>query len=121
MEPAARALGTAAARLIRDSIVYEPLAVKVLNTIDYLFRCGIPYFLRQVPHLLDDRMEERLPRLEVAALVMRGEKDVICPDGWSRRVTSLLRDARFVTVPGPHVVMFTDPPRVAELIAEHAR
>jgi pimeloyl-ACP methyl ester carboxylesterase len=117
MDPDARRFFTAAARLMRDSILHEPAAVKALNLVDYLFRCGIPYFLRQVPHLLDDRIEDRLPELDVKALVMRGEKDVISPEGWSRRVAGLMKDADYATVPGPHVVMFTDPPRVAELIA----
>jgi pimeloyl-ACP methyl ester carboxylesterase len=116
MDPDARRLRTAAGRLIRDSILHEPAAVKGLNLIDYLFRCGIPYFLRQVPHLLSDRIEDRLPKLEVKALVMRGEKDVISPETWSRQVADLLKDADYATVPGPHVVMFTNPPEVARLI-----
>jgi pimeloyl-ACP methyl ester carboxylesterase len=120
MDPDARRLGTAAGRLIRDSILHEPWPVKMINLVDYLFRCGIPYFVRQLPHLLDDRIEDRLPKLTVKALVMRGEKDVISPEGWSRQVAGMMQDADFATVPGPHVVMFTNPPEVARLIAKLA-
>jgi pimeloyl-ACP methyl ester carboxylesterase len=119
MDSAARGFWTAAGRLIRDSLFREPLAVKLLNLTDYLFRCGIPYFLRQVPHLLADRIEDRLPLLRAKGLVIRGDRDGICPEPWSRRVASLLGNAPFETVAGPHVVMFTDPARIATLIAGH--
>jgi len=121
MDPAARTFGAAAARLLTDILRHEPARVNLLVSVDYFFRCGIPYFLRQVPHLLKDRMEDRLPRLAVKALVLRGEKDVVSPDAWAREVASLLRQGSYATVAGPHVVMFTDPGRVAELIAEHGR
>jgi pimeloyl-ACP methyl ester carboxylesterase len=117
MDPKARRFVVAAGRLLRDSIFFEPFPVKAQNIVDFLFRSGLPYVLKQVPHLLDDHIEDRLPALAVRALVMRGEKDRISPERWSRRVAGLMQDATYVTVPGPHVVMFTDPPRVAELIA----
>jgi pimeloyl-ACP methyl ester carboxylesterase len=120
MDPAARTLGAAASRLLRD-ILKEPVRVKVIVAVDYFIRCGIPYFLRQVPHLLKDRIEERLPRITAKCLVMRGDGDVISPDEWAREVTSLLRDGRFVSVEGPHIVMFTDPVSVAAEIARHGR
>jgi pimeloyl-ACP methyl ester carboxylesterase len=120
MDPAARTFWRASGRLITDIVRYEPARVNLLVSVDYFFRCGIPYFLRQVPHLLGDRIEDRLPLLAVRGLVIRGDKDVISPEGWSREVTGLLRDGSYATVDGPHVVMFTDPDRVAALIAKHA-
>lgn len=120
MDPDARGFWHATARLMRDILTREPLAVKAVVSIDYFFRCGIPYFLRQTPHLLADRIEDRLPLLEVKGLVVRGDRDCICPEGWTRRVAGLLKDGSYAEVPGPHVVMFTDPPRVAALIANHA-
>ena len=120
MDPAARTLAAAATRLLRD-ILKEPARVKAIVAVDYLIRCGIPYFLRQVPQLLDDRIEERLPRITAKSLVMRGNGDVISPDGWSRVVTNLLMDGTFVTVEGPHIVMFTDPVSVAAEIVRHGR
>jgi pimeloyl-ACP methyl ester carboxylesterase len=89
-------------------------------SVDYFFRCGIPYFLKQTRHLLADRIEDRLPLLAVKALVIRGDKDCICLEPWTRHVADLLRDGSYAEVPGPHVIMFTDPPRVAAFIANHA-
>ncbi|MDQ1552255.1 MAG: hypothetical protein QOD50_1677 [Actinomycetota bacterium] len=121
MDPDARGFWHAAGRLIRDIIVAEPPAVNAIVSIDYFFRCGIPYFLRQTRHLLGDRIEDRLPLLEVAGLVIRGNSDGICPEPWTRRVADLLKHGSYAEVRGPHVIMFTDPPRVAALIANHAR
>jgi pimeloyl-ACP methyl ester carboxylesterase len=121
MDPAARTFWRAARRLLTDIVRHESPRANLLIAVDYFFRCGIPYFLRQVPHLLNDRMEDRLPRLAVKGLVIRGDKDVISPEGWSREVAGLLKQGTFTIVDGPHVVMYTDPKRVAALIADHAR
>jgi pimeloyl-ACP methyl ester carboxylesterase len=120
MDPDARGFWHATGRLMRDIITREPPAVNAIVSIDYFFRCGIPYFLRQTTHLLADRIEDRLPLLDVKALVIRGDRDCICPEPWTREVARLLRDGSYAEVPGPHVIMFTDPPRVAALIANHA-
>ena len=118
--PAARGFWHGTGRLMRDIITCEPPAVNAIVSIDYFFRCGIPYFLRQTKHLLANRMEDRLPVLDVKALVVRGDRDCISPEKWTRRVAGLLKNGRYAEVPGPHVIMFTDPPRVAALIANHA-
>jgi pimeloyl-ACP methyl ester carboxylesterase len=121
MDPDARGFWHATGRLLRDILTREPPAVNAIVSIDYFFRCGIPYFLKQTKYLLSDRIEDRLPLLAVKGLVIRGDRDCISPEGWTRRVASLLKDGTYAEVPGPHVVMFTDPPRVAAYIANHAR
>jgi pimeloyl-ACP methyl ester carboxylesterase len=121
MDPDARGFWHATGRLMRDIITREPPAVNAIVSIDYFFRCGIPYFLKQTKHLLADRIEDRLPLLDVKGLVIRGDRDCICPEPWTRRVAALLQDGSYAEVPGPHVIMFTDPPKVAAYIANHAR
>lgn len=121
MDSDARGFWHAAGRLMRDIFTREPPAVNAIVSIDYFFRCGIPYFLKQTRHLLADRIEDRLPLLDVKGLVIRGDRDCVCPEAWTRRVAGLLRDGEYAEVPGPHVIMFTDPPRVAAHIANHAR
>jgi pimeloyl-ACP methyl ester carboxylesterase len=120
MPPEARTFLRGLVRLLHDGL-REPLAVNVIVMSDYLFRCGVPYFVKQLPNLLDDRMEERLPHVRAKTLVIRGHRDPIVPEEWAARVAALVPGATFETVIGPHVVMFTDPVRVAHLIAEHAR
>jgi pimeloyl-ACP methyl ester carboxylesterase len=121
MDSDARAFWKASGRLLRDSFTREPPKVQAIVAVDYFFRCGIPYFLKQTKHLLADRIEDRLPLLDVSALVIRGDRDPISPAGWSRDVTGLLKRSTFAEVKGPHIIMYSDPKRIAELIVEHAR
>lgn len=119
MMPDYRSAGIAVAKLLSD-IWREPLRVKAIAAVDYVIRCGLPYFLRQVPHLLNDRMEDRLGEITARTLVLCGNADVIVPVEWSRSVTSMLPRGSFAEVEGPHVVMFTDPVSIAAAIDAHA-
>lgn len=117
--PAERTLGTQLRLLLAD-LPGETLAANLIVATDYLFRCGIPYFLSQVPNLLDDHMEERLPGVQARTLVVRGERDPIVPPEWAASVTALLPEAELRELPGPHVVMYSRPREVAAMILEHA-
>ncbi|CAN5557154.1 alpha/beta hydrolase [soil metagenome] len=98
----------------------EPLRVNLIAAGDYLFRCGIPYGMRQMPYLLEDRIEDRLPAITAKTLVLRGDRDPIVEEPWAREVTSLVPGADYATVAGAHVVMYTDPVGVAKHISDHA-
>lgn len=119
MDLRARTVPKASLRLLHD-LLREPWRSNLVVASDYLFRCGIAYYLRQLPHLVGDRIEERLPALAAKVMVIRGDRDPIAPAAWSATVAKLASGVLH-TVNGPHVVMFTDPAAVARLIAEHAR
>jgi pimeloyl-ACP methyl ester carboxylesterase len=119
MPPEARSFWRGLRRLLHDGL-REPPAVNIIVMSDYLIRCGVPYFLKQLPNLFEDRIEERLPLVGAKTLVIRGHRDPIVLDNWAQQVTALVPGAILEIVRGPHVVMFTDPVRVAELIAKHA-
>lgn len=119
LEPSRRTFWRALARLAVDG-AREPLSVVLLNSWEYLVRAGIPFGFAQLRHLLADRVEDRLPDITARTLVVRGDRDPIVSEGWCREAASLVPRASFETVSGPHVVMFSDPRRVAELIADHA-
>ena len=119
MPPAERSsLWPGAWRLVVDGLWNSPRANAIVLT-DYFFRCGIPYFLQQCPHLLGDRIEERLPRISAKTLVVGGDHDLVVPVEWARTVASLVPGATFRTVKGPHLVMFSDPVGIAAAIEEH--
>ena len=118
--PAERTLSTQARRLLADLFLESP-AANAIVAVDYLFRCGIPYFLSQVPNLLEDRIEDRLPMVRAKTLVVRGDRDPIVPHGWAERVAELIPRAVLREVAGPHVIMHSDPVGTAALIVEHAR
>jgi len=118
MPPDEREFWTAT-RLLMVDIWREPLAVKWVNFTDYFFRCGVPYMLRQVPHLLADRIEVRFPSITASTLVIVGDADPIVSREWAAEVASL-GAGRLEVVDGPHVVMYTDPVRVSAAIARHS-
>lgn len=120
MDPRARTVPKASFRLLRD-ILREPLRSNLVVLSDYLFRCGVPYYFRQLPHLIADRLEDRLPQLTAKTMVIRGDNDPIAPAKWATAVAAHASEAMLHTVTGPHVVMFTDPVSVAALIEEHSR
>lgn len=119
MYPGYRSIRVAVTKLAKD-VWREPTRVKLIACIDYLFRCGLPYSLQQMPYLLDDRMETRIAELSARVLVMRGDEDVIVPREWAKSLSLLAAHGAFTEVEGPHVVMFTDPAGVARKIAAHA-
>ncbi len=118
--PPERRLWRQALHLGRDILMEYPWVNAIVAT-DYFVRCGVPYFLAQSRHLLSDRIEERMPHIRAKTLVLRGDHDPIVPRDWAREVARLARDGRFEEVEGPHIVMWSDAVRTAELIVEHSR
>ncbi|HEV7957434.1 MAG: hydrolase [Microbacteriaceae bacterium] len=116
MDPLRRFPLKAALALFAD-MFREPWRSNWTVITDYLFRCGIPYYLAQLPHLLGDRIEERLPAIRATTLVIRGDRDPVVRRDWALQITRLVPVATFAEVPGPHVIMFTAPREVAALIA----
>lgn len=112
MDPGSRSPGVAIARLLRDAL-REPPAVVAIAVTDYLIRCGLPYLLRQLPHLVGDRVEERMPRLAGRVLVLAGDRDPIVPRDWAAHLAALAPRGRYREVHGAHVVMHTAPRLIA--------
>ena len=106
-------------RLIVDG-TRNPVRANLIIGWDYFVRCGMPYFFRQLPHLFGDRIEDRLPGIRAKTLVLTGDKDLVVPRPWAQFVAGSVPGARFATVEGPHVIMYSDPVHVAGFIAEHA-
>jgi pimeloyl-ACP methyl ester carboxylesterase len=117
LAPGLRSAGRAAARLLTDAFL-EPPRVFGIAVSDYLVRCGLPYLLRQRPHLLADRIEDRMPHLALPVLVVDGDRDPIVPNGWVHELARLGRNARSRLVHGPHVIMHTDPVATARHILD---
>lgn len=120
MPPRLRTVPRAIAALIAD-VPREPPHLGLIVTVDYLLRCGIPYFIQQLPELIEDAIEDRLPDVHAKTLVIAGENDPIAGNGWSQFVADRLADGRFVEVAGAHGTMYSDPDRLARLIVEHSR
>lgn len=61
-------------------------------------------------HMLTDHIEEKLPRIQAPALVVRGSRDPIVPQRWAEEVASLLPHGRLVVIPGAaHTINYSAP------------
>ncbi len=119
MQPDSRTPGAAVRGLLRDAL-REPLVVLWIAATDYLVRCGLSYLMRQLPLMLEDRLEDRMAALRARILVVNGDRDPIVAEDWASRLARLAPNAEFHEVHGPHVIMHTAPLMVAEHIREFA-
>lgn len=117
MEPVARTPGRAIGRLLHDATREPPIVFWIAIT-DYLFRCGLPYLLRQMPHLLNDRIEDRVGTHRAKTLVINGDRDTVASTPWARKLGTSDEHTTFHEVNGPHVIMHTDPVMIARHITE---
>ncbi|MGD8165942.1 alpha/beta fold hydrolase [Herbiconiux sp. P16] len=101
--------------LTRD-VLGEPPFVNLTVFADYL-RCGPRWFLNQSRFMIPYPIEDRLRRLGMTVLVLRGGNDPIATTEWCRRLVRRAVRGRLVVVPGHrHVVQFTAPRSVASAI-----
>jgi pimeloyl-ACP methyl ester carboxylesterase len=114
LEPSARTPWRAIGHLLHDA-TREPPAVFWIAVTDYLVRCGLSYLLRQMPHMIADRPEDRVGEHRARTLVINGDRDPIVASAWARQLAEAHPAGEFREVNGPHVIMHTEP----EMIAQH--
>jgi 2-hydroxy-6-oxonona-2,4-dienedioate hydrolase len=115
MDPQARTAWQQVARLLRNSR-REPFSHGLISAREYP-RCGFRRLIKTFRYALEDRIEEKLPRVRVPALVVRGSKDPIVPQRWAEEATRLLPDGRLAVIPGaPHTVVYDAPLELARLV-----
>lgn len=102
-------------RLLCD-VPREPFALVPIVTRDYL-RAGLGRVLRTLRYALADRLEEKLPLLDLPVLVLRGGRDPVVSERWSGKVAALLPQGRLAVVPrAAHALQFSHPREVADLV-----
>jgi NAD(P)-dependent dehydrogenase (short-subunit alcohol dehydrogenase family)/pimeloyl-ACP methyl ester carboxylesterase len=115
MDPSARTWPRMLARWLRNAVHEDPRMLP-LNIADYR-DAGAARVLATLRESARDRVEDRLPRVRVPTLVVRGELDRIGPPAWAERVARLVPDGRLVTIPGaPHMVPFRAPRELSDVI-----
>ncbi len=93
----------------------EKLPEYALNAHDY-WRTGLPRLLETFRIALNDRIEEKMPRLAMPVRVVRGQHDPIVSEAWARRVASLAPDGQFVTTRGAHTPNFSQPDSFSQVV-----
>ncbi len=118
VNPAERTAWRQALRMAQDLIDESPRVI-VLGMIQYA-KAGPRWFLRKLRFMLDHRVEDILPSIRTPTLVIRGEKDPVCPGDWVARVAREIPDAVMREVPDRgHEAMIRSPHPVAAMITEH--
>jgi pimeloyl-ACP methyl ester carboxylesterase len=69
---------------------------------------GLGRVLKTFQYSLEHPMEERLERIRVPVLVIRGSRDPICRHAWAEEVAQRLPQGRLIVIPGVHhTLVFT--------------
>jgi pimeloyl-ACP methyl ester carboxylesterase len=101
-------------RLLQDSFC-EPLTVDLIEFTDYA-RCGPRWYLKNLPAMLGQKLEQRIAGVRVPVRIVRGARDPIVPLDWCQELVDACPDATLDSITGEaHVMMFRSPGPVARL------
>ncbi|HEY0511265.1 MAG TPA: alpha/beta fold hydrolase [Thermoanaerobaculia bacterium] len=115
VDDAGRSVPRELLRLLRD-VPREPLSLAPIVAADYLW-AGLGRVLRTLRYALADRIEEKLPALDMPALVVRGGRDPVVSEGWAEKVCGLLPRGRLAVVPrAAHALQHSVPRELATLL-----
>ena len=115
MDPSARKAWVQVGRWIRDWPLERP-SLALAHVRDFAL-AGARRALGTFRHALADRIEEKLPRVQVPSLVVRGERDPIVPQRWADEAARLLPLGRMLVIPGgPHCVNYSTPDAFARAV-----
>jgi pimeloyl-ACP methyl ester carboxylesterase len=104
--------------LARDTLG-EPPRINTIVFSDYL-RCGVPWYLTQLRHMLTYPIEDRVAGLARPLVLIRGSRDPIAGLEWCRMLRDRAGAASVVVIPGQHHVAQHSAPRaVAGAILAH--
>ncbi|GAA3718299.1 hypothetical protein GCM10022204_42840 [Microlunatus aurantiacus] len=118
--PAERHLGVAGRRFLQAARK-EPPRVAVLALQAYAL-CGVRWFSRVLPEMLQYPIEDVLPEVTANTLVISGSEDDLCPRVWIDQVAGLLPSCRVSIIPGAaHSIMHAHADVVAQLSVQHVR
>ena len=85
---------------------------------DY-YKAGIIQLIKTIFISINDKIEEKLPKIKVSVLVIRGTEDPFVPESWGREVAALLENSNYVEIEGKgHTLNSNSPVRLAKEI-EH--
>jgi pimeloyl-ACP methyl ester carboxylesterase len=102
--------------LARDGLFFESPSSNWLVFTDYL-RCGLPWYLTELPVMIEYRTEERLRDVKVPVLVLRGSQDPVAGPEWALNLSRIAYQGRLVEIPHcGHVAQHLRPQAVADAI-----
>ena len=110
-----RSLGRQAARLLLDAF-REPPSLLPIVARDYL-STGPIRVVRMARSAVNDALEREVPRMECPLLVVRGDRDPLCPRDWAEELAQLAQDGRQEVIRGAaHATHYSHPGELAALV-----
>ena len=114
MDRYARTMWQQGFRLMLDS-VREPWTQPFVVLSDY-FKTGIRRTLKTLRYGLDDRIEDKLPRVDIPILVQRGGKDPIVSQRWAEEVAAAAPRGRLVVFDDTaHTANYSSPNKLEQV------
>ncbi len=102
--------------LVLQNQLYEVPSLNDVFMLEYA-SAGPARMMQQGVRTVGDPIEERLPKVEAPALVVRGEHDKTLTQDWAERFTDLMPNARLVVVDrAAHNVQYSAPHILARLV-----
>jgi pimeloyl-ACP methyl ester carboxylesterase len=115
VDPAARSVLAQVGRGLLD-LLGERLTLLPVLVWDYL-RAGPVRCWQTLRFGVEDPLEDKLRRVPVPVLVLRGSRDPISPQSWGERMARLLPHGRLQVIPGaPHAANHSAPDAVAQAV-----
>jgi 2-hydroxy-6-oxonona-2,4-dienedioate hydrolase len=115
MDPQARSVRRQLLRWLDNSRRESP-SQGIISVQEY-WTCGIRRLLKTFRYALEDRIKEKLPRMQVPTLIVRGSNDPIVPQRWAEEAAHLLPEGRLVVIPGmPHTLVYDAPRELARVV-----
>ena len=119
-DPAARTVPRQLGRLAASALFERP-SLALWLAVDYT-RAGLRVLWTEARSTLTHHLEDHLPKIRVAAQVVRGERDAVAPERWTRTVARLLDSPAPKVIPrSGHAVHYADPAAVAEVALAFVR
>ncbi|MBE0597439.1 MAG: alpha/beta fold hydrolase [Desulfuromonadales bacterium] len=113
-DPAARSAPHQFRRFLLGGL-HERLSLSLHLALDYGRMGG-----RLAPEfgfMLADRIEDKLPKVQIPTLLVRGEKDTMVPQRWLEEAAHLLPTAEVAVIPGwGHAVQYSAPKALVQAI-----
>ena len=98
----------------------EKIPEYFVNAYDY-WRTGLHRGWETFQIALEDRIEDKLPRLDIPVMVVRGQHDPIVSQRWVEQLTTLLPNGRLVITRGAHTPNFSEPDTFAGVVRAFLR
>jgi 2-hydroxy-6-oxonona-2,4-dienedioate hydrolase len=115
VDPSARTLGRELPRFLKDGASERPSLLLLVGRA--YGREGLRRLRQEMDAVLEDRIEDKLPRITAPSLVVRGERDAVAPQAWAEEVARKLGAGKVRVLPGKgHAPNYSAPDELMRVI-----